>query len=214
MIYFFHGRDRNRFSREADQMYRLRARQFHERLKWDVAVKDGWESDAYDELNPLYLVSKSETGSVVGALRFLPTTGPTMMRDVFDQYFDAPFEIESPLIWECSRFAVETAASDRWTTPTGLCRATFELLQGGCEIALRAGVAQVVGVFDQYAGKVYRRSGWKPEIIARSDKPSTGTIHVGIWDVSEDNLAAMREQSGLTGSVLAPSQNPFLNAAA
>jgi len=65
MIRMFQGRDRNQFPREADQMFRLRARQFRDRLGWNVSVRSGWEMDEYDEMNPLYLVSLDETSGAV-----------------------------------------------------------------------------------------------------------------------------------------------------
>ena len=206
MIRFYQGRDRNRFGRDTDQMFRLRARQFHDRLRWNVSVKDGWETDAFDDMNPLYLVSRSDTGEVAGTLRFLPTTGPTMLRDVFDRYFDPPFAVESPFVWECTRLAIEPAVAARWVTPTGLCRTTFELMQGGCEVAMKAGVTQILGIFDRCMARIYRRVGWVPEVVATSEKTALpGTIYVGLWGVSEANLAVMRERSGLTESVLEPS---------
>lgn len=203
MIRYFHGNEIERFPDDADKMFRLRAKQFRDRLKWNVQVSDGWEIDEYDKMNPLYLVSKEEnSGAVVGCLRYLPTTGPTMMKGVFDQYFDRPFDIESPLVWECTRFAIEPTISSSRLTPTRLCRTTFELMQGGCEVALQAGVSQVVGIFDQHMIRIYRRTGFSPEVIASSNRLETGTIYIGIWDISEKALAALRERSGLTGSVL------------
>ena len=35
-----------------EQMFRLRARIFHDHLGWDVAVKDGKERDQYDDQTP------------------------------------------------------------------------------------------------------------------------------------------------------------------
>jgi acyl homoserine lactone synthase len=202
MIRYFQGRERNKYARDADEMFRLRARQFRDRLGWDVNVQDGREIDAFDEMNPLYVVCNDQrTGAVTGCLRYLPTTGPTMMRDIFDQYFDEPFDIESPLIWEGSRFAAEPASTSTLSL-TGLCRTTFELMQGGTEIALMAGIEQVVGIFDQHSLRMYRRTGFGPEVIARSDRLPHGPIYIGRWDISEASLRAIQERSGIFKSVL------------
>ena len=155
MIRIFQGRDRNQYPREADAMFRLRTRQFRDRLKWNVQVVHGWEIDEYDEMNPLYLVSIDEsTGLVRGSLRFLPTTGPHMMRGSFDKYFEIPFEIESPLIWECSRFSIEPTTEHGRISGSALRETTFELMYGGCEVAMMAGISQVVGVFDPFMLRV------------------------------------------------------------
>jgi N-acyl-L-homoserine lactone synthetase len=203
MIRYFQGRDRNQFPREADEMFRLRARQFGDRLGWSVNVRGGWEIDEYDDMNPLYLVSLDEQSRrVKGSLRFLPSTGPTMMKGCFDRYFEIPFDIESPLIWECSRFSIEPTVIHGRVSGSALRRTTFELMHGGCEVALTAGVEQVLGIFDPFMLRVYRRTGWGPEIIASTDQLGPNTVYFGIWDVSEASLEAIRERSGLTDSVL------------
>lgn len=203
MIRIFQGRERDQYPREADAMYRLRSRQFHDRLKWDVNVSDGWETDDYDEMNPLYLVSLDETtGAIRGSLRFLPTTGPHMMNGSFGDYFEKPFEMESPLIWECSRFSIEPTKKHGRILGSSLRETTFELMHGGCEVALMAGISQIVGVFDPFMLRVYRRTGWGPEIVATSNKTNPGPIHLGIWDVSDASLMSIKERSGITDTVL------------
>lgn len=210
MIRFFHGRDRASFPYETNEMFQLRKRQFRDRLNWDVSVHDGWEIDEFDDMNPLYLVSWCEqANAVAGCLRFLPTSGPTMMKNVFDRYFDEPFEIESPLIWECTRLAIEPTIASKWLTPTGLCRATFELMQGGLEVAMQAGVEQIVGIFDNAMLRVYRRVGWSPEIIASTDRVGRHVIHVGLWEVNEASLASMQSRSGIATTVLEPEPLPM-----
>lgn len=213
MIRLFQGRDRGQFPREADAMFRLRSRQFRDRLKWNVKVSDGWEIDEYDEMNPLYLVSLDDTGTIRGSLRFLPTTGPHMMNGSFGDYFDKPFEMESPLIWECSRFSIEPTTVHGRISGSALRETTFELMHGGCEVALMAGISQIVGVFDPFMLRVYRRTGWGPEIVASSDKTNPGPIYLGLWDVSEASLMSIRERSGITDTVLEASSLPGQTAA-
>jgi acyl homoserine lactone synthase len=87
-------------------MFEDRAHQFVTRLKWDVTVNAaGEERDEYDALNPLYLIWENEDGSHGGSMRFLPTVGPTMVQDHFSHLTDG-VRIESPLIWECTRFCL------------------------------------------------------------------------------------------------------------
>ena len=209
MIRIFQGRDRGQFPREADAMYRLRARQFRDRLNWSVKVADGWEIDEYDEMNPLYLVSlDNTTGEIRGSLRFLPTTGPHMMQGSLGKLFDDPFEAQSPLIWECSRFSIEPTTHHGRISGSALRETTFELMHGGCEVAMKAGISQILGVFDPFMLRVYRRTGWGPEIVASSERANPGPIYLGIWDVSEASLMSIRERSGITDTVLESSELP------
>jgi len=131
-----------------------------------------------------------------------------MMKGSFDRYFDIPFDIESPLIWECSRFSIQPTIVHGRVSGSALRQTTFELMHGGCEVAMMAGVEQVLGVFDPMMLRVYRRTGWGPEIIASTDQLGPDVVYFGIWDVSEASLMAIRERSGITDSVLEGAQPP------
>jgi len=182
-----------------DEMFRARKRLFADRLGWDVNVDErGWETDEYDPLHPLYLIATDKRGSHLGSLRLLPTTGDTMLRDVFASVFDDTV-IESPLIWECTRFCIEGGKSDR--NSAGLHRATTALLLGICETGLRAGIQQIVGVFDRRMISIYRRGGWPPEVVGES---GTGreAVFLGVWDVSDAHAQSIRDAGKLKGSIL------------
>src|SRR5579864_9650162 len=98
------------FPREMDAMFRNRAETFSDRLGWEVVVKDGYERDAFDDANPLYLVSVDpKTNEYWGSLRLLPTTGPNMLRDVFPFLLEEGEYIESATIWESSRICAVSA---------------------------------------------------------------------------------------------------------
>ena len=57
MLKVIEGTRSSLFPGEMDAMFRNRASVFSERLGWDVVVKDGRERDAFDDENPLYLIS-------------------------------------------------------------------------------------------------------------------------------------------------------------
>ncbi len=174
-------------------MYRDRARQFKERLNWDVSVDDrGWETDEYDALNPLYLIWQTPDGRHAGSMRALPTIGRTMVNEHFRHLTDG-VEISSPLIWECTRFCLAPGASP--VVAAGL-------LLGCLEAAIRFGVDQAVGVFDARMPRIYGRIGHSPEVIGTS---GTGrdAISVGIWTVSEETRADICRRSGISLEELA-----------
>ena len=77
MIRFLYGDSLADHSRLAQSMFRDRAKQFSERLGWEVSVDDaGEERDQYDALNPLYVIWQRPDGLHGGSMRFLPTTEP------------------------------------------------------------------------------------------------------------------------------------------
>ena len=106
MILNIESIDRHKHPVLIDQMFRMRAEVFSGRLGWEVEVNNGRETDRFDNEDPLYLLSVSEeTGTLQGAVRLLPTTGPYMLRDVFSVLVPggAP---EGPLLWDSSRLAI------------------------------------------------------------------------------------------------------------
>lgn len=99
---------------DLENMLRLRARFFHERMGWDVRVENGLERDGYDELDPHYLLMKSRDGGVQGCMRLLPTLGPNMLRDVFPSLLAGQPIPADAHAWEISRFALNLDGSCRY----------------------------------------------------------------------------------------------------
>ena len=96
-----------------ENMFRLRARVFRDRLKWDVAVVDGMERDRYDEEGPVYLIYTDQEQKIVkGSLRLLPTTGPTLLAEFFSDTMPAAAKLSAPSIWECTRFCLDETLLD------------------------------------------------------------------------------------------------------
>jgi acyl homoserine lactone synthase len=54
-------------------MFLDRAQQFQARLGWQVQVDvNGFETDEYDAMNPLYVIWQLPDGTHGGSMRFLP----------------------------------------------------------------------------------------------------------------------------------------------
>jgi N-acyl-L-homoserine lactone synthetase len=190
MIRTLTGASRDAEPEAFDQMFRARASVFHDRLGWDVEVRNGREIDRYDEEHdPLYLVSVDSRGRLTGSLRLLPTTGPTMLSNEFSGFFNEPVDIESPTAWECTRFCVHPETEG----PTSYRMVSSELLIGLCELCLASGIEQIVGVYDDRTTRVYARIGWSPAPMAAS-RSEVGSLIVGIWDVSQEALHSMRQR--------------------
>jgi acyl homoserine lactone synthase len=168
-------------------MFTDRAAQFKGRLDWKVNVDDrGRELDQYDCLNPLYVVAEDRQGRHAGSLRFLPTIGRTMVNEHFTHLTDG-VTIVSPLIWECTRFCTAPGA------PAGVSSA---LLLASCEMGLRFGLEQAVGVFDPRMPRIYSRIGWSPDVIGTGGE-SQDRISVGLWTFSEGARDSISRRSGI-----------------
>jgi acyl homoserine lactone synthase len=170
-----------------EQMFRLRARVFRNKLKWDVDVRHGLERDKYDDEGPVYLLYTDEDGRFVrGSLRLLPTTGPTLLADTFsDSLPDAVF-LSAPTIWECTRFCVD-AESLPGDGREEVLLASGYLLEGLGRVALRAGITTILGNFAPSMLRVYRRLGCFVEVLGctrRYGEP----VYLGLFPVSATHL--------------------------
>jgi len=187
MIRYLYGDQLAQHAKLRDTMFRDRADQFRTRLGWEVEVdNDGFEHDQYDALGPLYVIWEKPDGTHGGSMRLLPTVGQTMVNDHFIHLTDG-VRIESPIIWECTRFCLarDTAANT----------AAALMLAGG-EVMTGFGVEHYVGVFDARMVRIYRMIGASPDILG-SQGTSREKISVGLWEFTEDARAKVAARAGI-----------------
>ena len=200
MINLVQGHDRARYPREIDAMHRLRRRVFHERMGWEVALIRDWEIDGFDAFDPLYLLSVDEQDRVVGTLRLLPTTGFTMINDVFSELLPDSEPIVSPLIWESSRFAVDRDA-DVPIGPNGVSRAVAELGIGMNEVAMRAGLTHVVTVYDALVHRTLKRAQCAGEPMGPPKRLGGTLSYLVLYEVGPATEKLVRDASGIDHDV-------------
>ena len=190
MLRYIYGNDLHQFARLQDTMHRDRAIQFRDRLKWDVTVDArGWEHDEYDAINPLYVIWENERGEHGGSMRFLPTSGRTMVNDHFSHLSDT--QICSPLIWECTRFCL---------APDAPSRVAGALMLAGGELMRAFSLTHLLGVFDARMIRIYKMIGASPVVLG-----STGTgreqISVGLWAYSAEDRMKVLRRAGLSSAI-------------
>jgi N-acyl-L-homoserine lactone synthetase len=177
----------HKYSSLMDEMFRLRARIFHERLKWDVQVKDGRERDKYDDEGPIYIIyTDEERREVKGSVRLLPTTGPTLLADCFSDTIPDAVHLCSPTIWEGTRFCLSEAILDREPVDALLFAAAV-MIAGLAEVAVNTGIESIVGNFDSSMLRLYRRIGCDVEILGSTSKYGR-PIYLGLFPISEPLL--------------------------
>lgn len=193
MITVVEGVDRDDYPDLIDQMFRMRAVVFGERLRWDVRIVDGREMDVFDDEDPVYVLSVDEgNGLLRGAVRLLPTTGPNMLRDVFSALVPDG-AVESPLIWESTRFAVNPSlsAGGRASNPNHLLnQTTLELLVGLVDVCQHSGVEHIVSVFDARMARIFRAADCPYDLIGTPTRFGRVMTYAGLFEVSD----SMRER--------------------
>lgn len=191
MIRFIYADQLDTFPTLRDTMFRDRAAQFKSRLKWDVTVDaTGYEIDQYDAMNPLYVIWEMEDGTHGGSMRVMPTVGDTMVNDFFT-HLAGGVRIESPLIWECTRFCISPRFDEHAARIAGC------LLGAGCELGLQFGLTDSVGVFDARMVRIYRRIGWEPTVLG-ADGTGRDKIAVGLWAICEEARQRICDKAGIT----------------
>ena len=190
----------HRYAPLLEEMFRLRARIFHDRLKWDVRIADGKERDRYDDQGPVYVIYTDDNGSEVkGCLRLLPTTGPTLAADVFSDTLPDAVHMSSPTIWECSRFCLDEKILTSGIE--GIVFASRVLIAALGDVAIRAGIESVIGNFDASKLRLYRRIGCEVEVVGSTSRygrpvylglhPISETVVKRVWaKVKDDSLAS------------------------
>lgn len=199
MLRYIYGDELPLNPRLRNSMFRDRADQFSTRLGWDVQVdRAGFERDEYDAMNPLYVIWERPDGSHGGSMRFLPTTGRCMVNDHFSD-LNGGGTIESPFIWECTRFCLARDAAPH---------VSAALMLGGAEIGLAFYLRHAVGVFDARMVRIYGRLGWQPDVLGTR---GTGreAISVGLWEYGE----AVRDHLLTRAGIEADQSQAWLDAA-
>jgi len=183
-----------------EQMFRLRAEVFHDRLAWDVVVKDGEERDKCDDQNPVYVIYTDEHGRLKGSLRLLPTTGPTLSADLFSDTDPDAAHLMAPTIWECTRFCLD---DDAWQKDRleSLLASTVLLVALG-DLALRAGIESIVGVFDASMLHLWRRIGYDVEVLGSTSRSSC-PLYLGLHPISEAIVSRIKKSLKEARSVFA-----------
>ncbi|MCB1364345.1 MAG: autoinducer synthase [Rhodobacteraceae bacterium] len=187
MLRYLYANQLNQYPKLASAMFRDRADQFGTRLGWPVEVDHrGEERDCYDRLDPLYVIWERPDGGHGGSMRFLPTTGPVMVNDVFG-HLTGGAPITSPLIWECTRFCLARDAGPN---------VAAALMLAGGEIMQQFGIRHFVGVFDARMVRIYRAIGSSPEVLG-SQGEGRERISVGLWEFSREARDRVARRAGI-----------------
>lgn len=179
-------------------MFRLRNEVFNRRLGWNLKTRNGWEQDNYDDLHPVYMMVRKNSGDVSGCCRLLPTTGPYMLKDTFPQLLQGEAAPSSPDTWEISRFAVApTSANSAQQANLGV--ATFEIVQRAVRFADEHGIQRYVFVTSVALERLLKRIGLNIRRFGDGKPQLVGDVwSVACWiDIDDDCRSAVFAETGI-----------------
>lgn len=175
------------------QSYRLRKRVFADHLGWSVSVFGDYEKDRYDSLNPAYFMwCDDDALTLYGCVRLMPTTGPTLLYDVFRSTFPNACDLVAPSIWEGTRMCIDEEAITREMPDLKPERAFCLLLLALCEVAMANGIDTLVSNYEPHMRRLYRRAGAELEEVGRADGFGRLPVCCGLFEVSARILSKMR----------------------
>jgi acyl homoserine lactone synthase len=121
-------------------------------------------------------------------------------------------QIESATIWEISRICCKDVEGQPERSRRRVNYALNELIMGIGEVAVLAGLTQVVCVFDARMFRIVKSAGCNPEIIGRPQRIGDAMCYAGLFDTGAGPLKAFRAATGIRDSVLAPGAKELASA--
>lgn len=202
MIIVIDGLNRQHYTQLLDEMFKLRARVFGQRLGWDVVIQDGREIDQYDALDPAYVIGVNDENRVVSCVRALQTTGPHMLSDVFSAILDGEPPLRSATLWESTRFCVDTEILDRGNSRNSVSYATCELMAASLEYARDSGISDIVTVIDPIMNRVLKRSDCAPYgYVGKTTPMGKVSAMAALLDCTDERIDRIRQFAGIEGDV-------------
>ena len=138
----------------------------------------------------------------MGLPEALPTTGPNMLRDIFPYLLEEGRNRKRDEPGNFAHLPQTRGRPARWTRRR-VNYALNELIIGVGEVALLAGLTQVVCVFDARMFRVVKAAGCNPQIIGRPQRFGNTMSYAELFDTAKVPQGVPRRHRH-NHSVLAP----------
>lgn len=128
-----------------------------------------------------------------------------MLRDVFSELLEDGLTVESPVIWESSRFSINPELAQRLDDASSrrlLNRVTTELLLGIVEVAQLAGIRFVVSVFDARMIRIFRAADCPADILGEGKRIGRVMTYVGLFEINDNLRSRIAAAGTIDSSVL------------
>lgn len=162
-------------------MHRVRKFIFKDRMGWDVDISpDGLEIDDFDLPEAVYILVRDEKSRVSGVWRMLPTTSPSMIRNIWPQFLEDFSMAQSNDAWEVSRFGVYTYDDDPRAHIRNVSKITAQLISTLLGICTTNQINDIYTMYNPQVGRSVSKIGFiaaevsqerpvdgKPSIVGR-----------------------------------------------
>jgi acyl homoserine lactone synthase len=196
----------NQYSAIVAEMFRLRCKSSGNFLSRNETDCD-FQIDKYDVLEAIYLIAQNDQGKVCGSIRLLPSTGTTMLEDVFSALINPEKYKKSTSIWELSHLTVDSELKDR-EIELPISPYMLELFIGMLEYGIMNGWSDIVTVVDLQLEKILDIARWPLRRIGEERKIESKIAVAGLLQVSQTILNQVKKSACITCSPLKDMPKP------
>ncbi len=196
MFIILQAQDYHRHTQLMDGMFKLRKKVFADQLQWSVETNGNWERDAYDNLSPVYIIWV-KSRKVLGAIRLLPTTGPTLLHDVFVNTFPNTASLSAPGIWEATRCCVDIDVVKFHHPEMSHTHAFGMMCLAAAELSLRHGIDTLVSNYEPQMRRIYEQIGAEISELGLAHGFGRRPVCCGFFAISPALIGQMREALGV-----------------
>lgn len=198
MISCISSENAHEFGKAFHSQFRLRHAGFIERQQYEVSVYDGMEFDQYDTPASRYLVYHTDEGQALGVSRLTPTVLSCMLRDLWPHLVPDQSNLNSPSIWEGTRYCV-----DKDVEPALRQRIVHEMACAYLEFGLRLGLTKIIGLMPTGIYRsVFERPGIEMEYLGPVELLGRHRCRAVAIPVNAQQLANVRRTTGISEPVL------------
>ena len=185
------------YATQLDQYFRRRYEVFVRERGWrDIERPDGRDIDQFDTEDAIHLLA-IDKDEVVGGLRFNPSSGPTLLNDVYPHLCFGPLS-RSPNIHETTRLWVVKERRSEVLLPS----VEALLVVASLELSIALGIRKTRVLFETRRLGRNKKLGWTLEPLGPPHEIDGADFIAVEKDVSEAIWAGICRQLSVPGPVL------------
>lgn len=143
------------------EMHRVRKFIFKDRMGWNVDISDEeLEIDNYDLPETVYILARDNKKRISGVWRMLPSTSPSMIRDLWPEFLKEFHMPQDYFTWEVSRFGVHSYENNRRGSLLNFNDITAKLITGLVTVCNIANIHNIYTMYNPQVGRAVSRTGF------------------------------------------------------
>lgn len=191
MFHVVKGPDARNYRAAVDEMFRIRYQIYICERGWiELDHENGRERDRFDNPDATYILSFDEEGHVTAGGRFVPTTKPHLLSEVFPHLVVGRPVPRGPTITEWTRIFIHPAHRDS--------EMLGKLVTAKVEYLVKTGATHMTVVSDTFFIPMGLEIGWEWEYLGPPVNDGRDEYVATIMTINEETLARTRSFYGIT----------------